>query len=632
MFCISVKAYSRDKELETLFQNANKYLSYKVDSAIICCDSIIKVAIKNDKHTLAEAYTIKAHALYQKGDYPQTLVYLQKSLTLCEEGKYNNLLLSVYNLYGTFFNKQNDSKNAQIQFTKAYKLACQVKDSSGIAGALNDIGTIYQLQNKMDSATANFTAAFQIYSRLNIKIGASYSLGFLAEVWANQNKFDRAIFCLDSSLVLRKELNDSLLIAVSYVNLGETYLRMNNNEKALEYFFQSVEMAKKIKYVDLLKHCYKMISDIYYKQNNFQKAYDYYNLHVIMKDSLFNEKNSQIVKDIEAKYQNEKKQLQIENLDKQNEISRVKIEKQFVTTRLLVIGFVLLLVIAFTILIAYRNKRNANKIISIQKKEVEIQRDLVQTKSKEITDSIYYAQRIQRVLLAGDTMLKAHLPEYFILYKPKDIVSGDFYWANTIDDKFIIIVADCTGHGVPGAFMSLLNISFLNQAVNEKKIQSPELILDHVREQIINSLNPFGSEMESKDGMDATICMFDFKGMWLRFSCANNPLWLIRNNELKEFAADKMPVGMYHGEQKCFSKQTLGLRKGDVIYMFTDGYADQFGGAKGKKFKYKQLKEKLVSVKDLSMEEQKRIIDKTLEDWKGNIEQVDDILIIGIRV
>jgi PAS domain S-box-containing protein len=257
---------------------------------------------------------------------------------------------------------------------------------------------------------------------------------------------------------------------------------------------------------------------------------------------------------------------------------------------------------------------------------------IIEIKNREITDSMHAAKRIQHVLLASDTLLNKNLPEYFILYKPKDIVSGDFYWANMIDNKFVMITADCTGHGVPGAFMSLLNITFLNEAVVEKRINSPEKILDYVRTQIINSLNPEGSEFESKDGMDATLCVFDFKGMWLRFSCANNPLWVYRNNDFIRFKPDKMPVGMHHGEQKPFTAHTLGLRKGDIVYTFTDGFADQFGGVNGKKLKYKALKELLLSVQSKSMAEQKEILNAAFESWKGNLEQVDDVLISGIRV
>jgi PAS domain S-box-containing protein len=258
--------------------------------------------------------------------------------------------------------------------------------------------------------------------------------------------------------------------------------------------------------------------------------------------------------------------------------------------------------------------------------------NIIHEKNREITDSIHSAKRIQQALLASDTLLQKSLPEYFVLYKPKDIVSGDFYWASEIDNKFVLITADCTGHGVPGAFMSLLNISYLNEAIIEKRINSPEKILEYVRSRIISSLNPEGSDMESKEGMDAVLCIYDFKNLWLRFACANNPLWILRKNELIKYKPDKMPVGMHYGEEKPYSVNTIGLRKGDIVYTFTDGYADQFGGTNGKKFKYKALKELLLSIQTKTMAEQKEILDTTFENWKGNLEQVDDLLVIGIRI
>ena len=258
--------------------------------------------------------------------------------------------------------------------------------------------------------------------------------------------------------------------------------------------------------------------------------------------------------------------------------------------------------------------------------------NIIHEKNREITDSIHSAKRIQQALLASDTLLQKSLPEYFVLYKPKDIVSGDFYWANEIDNKFVLITADCTGHGVPGAFMSLLNISYLNEAIIEKRINSPEKILEYVRSRIISSLNPEGSNIESKEGMDAVLCVYDFKNLWLRFACANNPLWILRKNELIIYKPDKMPVGMHYGEEKPYSVHTIGLRKGDIVYTFTDGYADQFGGATGDKFKYKALKELLLSIQSKTMAEQKEILDTTFENWKGDLEQVDDLLLIGIRI
>src|ERR1035437_1244893 len=228
--------------------------------------------------------------------------------------------------------------------------------------------------------------------------------------------------------------------------------------------------------------------------------------------------------------------------------------------------------------------------------------------------------------------------DFFVLYKPKDIVSGDFYYAqahkapSSKNEVFYLCAADCTGHGVPGAFMSMLGVSSLNEAIIEKNILQPHDILNEIRNSIIASLNPEGSDEEAKDGMDCVLCAYDFENMKLHFAAANNPLWIVRNDELLEYKPDKMPVGKYGDDLKSFSHQTIDLQKGDVVYSFTDGYADQFGGPKGKKFKYKQLEEKLLAHHKLPMDEQKKTLGEIFDNWRGNLEQIDDVLVIGIKI
>jgi serine phosphatase RsbU (regulator of sigma subunit) len=233
---------------------------------------------------------------------------------------------------------------------------------------------------------------------------------------------------------------------------------------------------------------------------------------------------------------------------------------------------------------------------------------------------------------------KPNESSFFILHKPKDIVSGDFYYAlahkttTSENELFYICAADCTGHGVPGAFMSMLGVSSLNEAILEKNIAEPNEILNDVRNKIITSLNPEGSDEEAKDGMDCVLCAYDFENKMLHFAAANNPLWLVREEKLTAYKPDKMPVGKYGDTLKPFTSQTLGIQEGDVVYIFTDGFADQFGGPNGKKFKYKQLQEKLIEIHLLPMEEQKKILGDIFESWKGNHEQLDDVLVIGVKI
>ncbi|MFH2095444.1 MAG: two-component regulator propeller domain-containing protein, partial [Bacteroidota bacterium] len=276
--------------------------------------------------------------------------------------------------------------------------------------------------------------------------------------------------------------------------------------------------------------------------------------------------------------------------------------------------------------------------IEAQRDEIEAQRDLVvkqneqiSQQNKNITDSIRYAKRIQTAVLSETKILKKYLSDFFVFFRPRDIVSGDFYWFGETGDKLVVVAADCTGHGVPGAFMSMLGITFLNEIVMKEKTTQPAEILNRLREEVIRALRQHGEEGEQKDGMDISLCTFSTETGTCRFAGANNPLYLVRKGELAEYKADRMPIAIYVN-MEAFSEIVLDLQKGDCLYLFSDGFADQFGGEKGRKYKYQTLKELLVSVYEKPMEEQLTILEKEFADWKGIYPQVDDVLVVGVKV
>jgi serine phosphatase RsbU (regulator of sigma subunit) len=333
-------------------------------------------------------------------------------------------------------------------------------------------------------------------------------------------------------------------------------------------------------------------------------------------------------------------------LDQKKKINQqlAKIEQQQLILYLSIIFILLLVGLGYFIYRSYKIKKQANialekKNILIEKQNVEIteqrdlardQRDRIAVQKKEIMDSIIYARRIQKAILPNIEMIQESLQHFFILFKPRDIVSGDFYWESRVDDEIIIIAADCTGHGVPGAFMSMLGVTFLNEIVNSKKITQPGKILDLLRDKVINSLNQ-QYDNPLRDGMDISVITYNFATKQVSFAGANNPLFLIHEGELTEIKADKMPIALYD-KMVSFSNNDVELQEGDCLYIFSDGFVDQFGGPKDKKFMKKRFKQLLIDNHHLPMEEQKELLDQAYEEWKGEGEQVDDVLVIGLKI
>jgi serine phosphatase RsbU (regulator of sigma subunit) len=265
--------------------------------------------------------------------------------------------------------------------------------------------------------------------------------------------------------------------------------------------------------------------------------------------------------------------------------------------------------------------------------KIEKQKEEIEEQKKHIMDSIYYARRIQNAILPSFTLIDQYLKNYFILYLPKDIVSGDFYWVHEVDGLFMVAAVDCTGHGVPGAFMSIVGFNQLNHAVTVKKARSAGGILDELNRGVIATLNENMNENSIKDGMDMSLAVLDIKSMKSEFAGANNPLILIRDNQIIRYKGDRFPIGAFDGNQpQSFKNNEINLKPGDCLYLFSDGYADQFGGLDGKKFMYKRFEELLLEVHSLPANDQKETLYKRLLKWKGSIEQVDDILVIGIKI
>lgn len=264
-------------------------------------------------------------------------------------------------------------------------------------------------------------------------------------------------------------------------------------------------------------------------------------------------------------------------------------------------------------------------------KEEELTRKLLLEQRRELVSSLKYASFIQQAVLPDQRSLENNLSDHFVLHKPRDIVSGDFYYCTRKEELIIIAAGDCTGHGVPGALMSIMGVSFLNEILSSRGPCKPSRILNLLRERVMKALHQRGEELENKDAMDMALCVFDPHTLELQYAGANNSLYHLRRKKLTEIKADKMPVGINAVEEDSFTNHAMQLKPGDLVYIFSDGYADQFGGPMNKKFKYGPFKELLIRISNLPMQEQKEELNRVIDQWKGNEPQIDDILVLGIK-
>ena len=603
-----------------------------------------------------------------QGDYLKALDYYFRALKMDEElGKKNDIAADLSNI-GVVYRNQGDYPKALDYYFKALKLvksesAAPADDKKKTASILSNIGVVYGNQADYPKALDYFFKALEMDEELGRKNYIARHLGNFGNVYKEQGDYPKALDYFFRALKIAEQIGDKSGTARHLAGIGSSYTKTGKFKEAEQYFKRAISIDDSIGVLNDLRQFEEAISLMYDAEGDYKDALNHYKKAITLKDTLFSQENKKQLVRKEMNFEFEKKEaITKANNEKQQAVAEEKSHKQKIIIWSVVCGLLLVVVFAGFVFRSLRITRRQKNIIEVQKNEVSKQKDIadsqriiaeelreisekqkhiVEEKQKEIVDSITYARRIQRALLTSDEYIKNNLAaEYFILFKPKDIVSGDFYWALRTQPSsgepgsglFYMATADCTGHGVPGAFMSMLNISYFNENVIERGIRMPHDILNVQRTEIIKALNPPGSTEVSRDGMDCILCVYDFDKMLLHFALANNPLWLVRNGKLIEFKPDKMPVGKYIEDAQPFNLQTINLQKGDIIYTFTDGYADQFGGPNGKKFKYKQLEELLLSNYHLPMKEQQFILEKTINAWKGYLEQVDDILVIGVKV
>jgi len=577
-----------------------------------------------------------------QGDIPKAISYYHKSLDIREEIGDKRGVAKSLNSIGGILHSQGDFSKAIKYYRKSINLFEGTGDKEGIANGLYSIGSIHHDQGNLTKAISYYHSCLYILEEIGHKEGIASSLNNIGLLYYNKGDISKAKIYYHKSLKIHVEIGDKEGISVTLNNIGDILLTQGKITTAKEYLERSLNIARGIGYPESIKGAAVKLSKLYEIQGKGLLALEMYQLYITMRDSIKNENSQKATALQQAKYQYEKqKAIDDAEHDKLLVIEQEEKEKQQILTGATSGGLGLVAIFLLFVFNRLRVTKKQKSVIEAQKQEVEQQKEEVEAahqelekKNQEIMDSITYAKRIQSAILPTDKVVKEYLKESFILYKPKNIVAGDFYWmesvAPTVNNKESLILfaaADCTGHGIPGAMISVVCNNALNRSVREYGLTDVGAILDKTREIVIQEFEK--SDEEVNDGMDIALC--SLKGHKLHYAGAHNPLWIIRNGEIIETKANKQPISQFDN-LKPYTTHSFDLQEGDSIYIFSDGYVDQFGGKKGKKFKTKAFRTLLLSIQDKPMEEQKVIIDDTFETWRGGLEQIDDVCIIGVRV
>jgi serine phosphatase RsbU (regulator of sigma subunit) len=597
----------------------------------------------NHKRYIATSLHNLGNGHYNLGEYKLALFCYLKAFHIHEALGNKKGLLTASGSIGNVFLDMRQPDQALKYLEQTLVISKELNNKRGMASALLSIGTVYSEKKDFKKALEYGFESLKIFQDINLKEAVATCFNNIADSYHNMKDYPKAMFYVTKAFETYKETGNVYGMALALNNLGDFYTSTGDPEKALTYYKRGLEQAKLIGATDRIVAAYRGISQAYKKMGKYREALNMNEIFQKMNDSIYNTESAKQLAEMQTRFETEKKAKEIDLLTKDKKIKEDELSRQRLIIWTIAIGGVLVLLLALLAIRANGQKRKANRELEVKNKKIETAYNIIEVQHKDIKDSIRYAERLQNAILPTVSFEREFGKNAFVLYKPKDIVSGDFYWLesalNSAGEKQVLFAAvDCTGHGVPGAFMSIVGHNLLKQAVKEHGKTKPSEILDELNSGLSETLRQKEEDSVVKDGMDMALCALYKKNdkHFVEFSGANNPVWIIRAGSpprLEEIKGDKFPIGIFIGEKlNQFRSHTIELFPGDTVYVFTDGYADQFGGDKGKKFKYKPIQQLLLGIQDRSMPEQKEILDKTILSWMGNLEQVDDILMIGVRI
>lgn len=564
------------------------------------------------------------------GENTKAIEYLYQSMRLREEMDDKPGMAKCLRSLAWYHSRQEEyakSNKLLLKSLSAFR-AFNMPDEMGIA--YNNLGTNYQNLHDNEKALSCFDEALKLFQQVGNQRGRAAVIHNKTELYFNADQLQEALDNEMQSLKIREELEDKEGLTASLHTIGQIYFRKADLQQAYIAARKSLSIAQQVGNPKFIQDAAHLLYDIYKKEGKYKPALEMHELRIAMRDSLINQdlRKKNLQKEFQYQYARKAEADSIK-VAEEKKVTSAQLENEKNQRLSLYGGLGLVTIFSVFMVNRFRVTHKQKKLIEAKEKETLTQKKIVEEKQKEIMDSIAYAKRLQQAILPSDSLISNYVNDFFLLYRPKDVVAGDFYFFERKEELIYLAAADCTGHGVPGAMVSVVCSNALHRSLNEFNIEIPGKILDKTSELVVETFARSGNDV--KDGMDISLCCLNMLNRRLSWSGANNPLWYIYNGEFAEIKANKQPIGKTY-DPKPFDTRELILQPGTAVYLITDGYADQFGGPKGKKYKYRQLQELLLEIHPLPMDQQKLRLAESFDSWKGELEQIDDVTIIGIRV
>lgn len=586
---------------------------------------------------------------YRKGAQDRCVELYLQAIDVAEEIGNDTILAEVNKKLGIHFSVMKNFELAKKYLFKSLKIAENITYDKGIGSVCMTIGNVYKNTAVYDTALHYYNKSIDHSKLAGYQRGVAGNYNNLGSLYRLQKQYDKSIDHFLDAIPLNIEMNNLPWLAINYSSLGEVYFDIEQYDQAQYYMDKSFDIYKELKDSSKLGNVLIKRSEVYAKKKRYKQAYNDLVAGKKLRSKFANREKLALAAQVEANFNSEKKEAEIKQLEAERNAQAIKIEARNDALVLeaqlqkeneyILYGFGAVLLGLLGVVFAFwrSGKQRKEYTQELYSKNSEIEsvnsslntaKEVLTVKNEEILDSITYAKRIQAAILPSEKHLHQSLKEAFVLYLPKDIVAGDFYWTEEVGDTILFAVADCTGHGVPGAMVSVICNNALNDTIKLQSITDPGKILDHTTDLILHQFEK--AEEDVKDGMDIGLCAFNRKTRQLKYAGANIPLWIVRDGQVIEIKATRQPVGKYVLRQK-FQTNKIDLVDGDMIYMSSDGFADQFGGNRNKKFMKKNFKNLLIGISNKPIHEQNKVIKNAFSEWKSDNEQVDDICVMGVK-